>query len=51
MPYINEACFVLYEGIATATDIDKGMKLGTNTPMGYTLYILFEFFLKFVNKL
>ena len=34
MPMINEAVFTLYEGIATAEDIDKGMKLGTNQPMG-----------------
>jgi len=34
MPMINEAIFVLHEGIATAEDIDKGMKLGTNHPMG-----------------
>jgi 3-hydroxybutyryl-CoA dehydrogenase len=34
MPMINEAVFTLYEGIATAEDIDKGMKLGTNHPMG-----------------
>lgn len=34
MPMINEAAFALYEGIATAEDIDKGMKLGTNQPMG-----------------
>jgi 3-hydroxybutyryl-CoA dehydrogenase len=34
IPMINEAIFVLYEGIATAEDIDKGMKLGTNQPMG-----------------
>lgn len=34
MPMINEAAFVLFEGIATAEDIDKGMKLGTNQPMG-----------------
>ncbi len=31
---INEAIFALYEGIATAEDIDKGMKLGANHPMG-----------------
>jgi len=31
---INEAVFALYEGIATAEDIDKGMRLGTNQPMG-----------------
>jgi 3-hydroxybutyryl-CoA dehydrogenase len=34
MPMINEAIFTLYEGIASAEDIDKGMKLGTNHPMG-----------------
>jgi 3-hydroxybutyryl-CoA dehydrogenase len=34
MPMINEAIFVLYEGVATAEDIDTGMKLGTNHPMG-----------------
>lgn len=34
MPYINEAVFALYEGVATAHDIDQAMKLGTNVPMG-----------------
>jgi 3-hydroxybutyryl-CoA dehydrogenase len=34
MPMINEAIFALYEGVASAEDIDKGMKLGTNHPMG-----------------
>mmetsp|Transcript_1668 Transcript_1668/g.2468 ORF Transcript_1668/g.2468 Transcript_1668/m.2468 type:complete len:91 (-) Transcript_1668:38-310(-) len=34
MPYINEAFFVLQEGIASAEEIDSGMKLGTNVPMG-----------------
>jgi 3-hydroxybutyryl-CoA dehydrogenase len=34
MPMINEACFVLMEGIGTPDDIDAGMKLGTNQPMG-----------------
>ena len=34
MPYINEAIQVLHEGIATVDDINKGMKLGTNVPMG-----------------
>jgi 3-hydroxybutyryl-CoA dehydrogenase len=34
MPMINEAIFTLHEGIATAEDIDQGMKLGTNHPMG-----------------
>ena len=34
MPMINEACFALMEGVATAEDIDQAMKLGTNQPMG-----------------
>jgi 3-hydroxybutyryl-CoA dehydrogenase len=34
MPYINEAVYALYEGIASAEDIDTAMKLGTNVPMG-----------------
>ena len=34
MPMVNEAIFALYEGVATAEDIDKGMKLGTNHPLG-----------------
>ncbi len=34
MPMINEAVFVLYEGIASVEDIDISMKLGTNQPMG-----------------
>jgi 3-hydroxybutyryl-CoA dehydrogenase len=34
MPMINEAIFTLHEGVATAEDIDRGMKLGTNHPMG-----------------
>jgi 3-hydroxybutyryl-CoA dehydrogenase len=34
MPMINEAAFALFEGVASAEDIDKGMKLGTNQPMG-----------------
>lgn len=34
IPMLNEAVFALYEGIATAEDIDKGMRLGTNQPMG-----------------
>ncbi len=33
-PMINEAIFVLQEGIATAEDIDAGMKLGCNQPIG-----------------
>jgi len=34
IPMINEAAFVLYEGVASVEDIDKGMTLGTNQPMG-----------------
>ena len=34
MPMINEACVALYEGIASPSDIDAAMKLGTNQPMG-----------------
>ena len=33
-PMINEAIFVLQEGIASAEDIDNGMKLGCNHPIG-----------------
>jgi len=31
---LNEAFFVLDEGLATAEDIDKGMVLGCNHPIG-----------------
>jgi 3-hydroxybutyryl-CoA dehydrogenase len=34
MPMINEAFYTLMEGIASPEDIDAGMKLGTNQPMG-----------------
>ncbi len=34
VPMINEAIFVLQEGLATAAEIDEGMKLGANHPMG-----------------
>lgn len=34
VPMINEAIFVLAEGTASAEDIDKGMKLGANHPIG-----------------
>jgi 3-hydroxybutyryl-CoA dehydrogenase len=34
LPMINEAFFVLAEGDVTATEIDEGMKLGCNHPMG-----------------
>ena len=33
-PMINEAIFVLQEGLATAEDIDAGMRLGCNHPIG-----------------
>jgi 3-hydroxybutyryl-CoA dehydrogenase len=33
-PMINEAIFTLQEGLATAEEIDLGMKLGTNQPIG-----------------
>ncbi len=33
-PMINEAIFALQEGIASAEDIDAGMKLGCNQPIG-----------------
>jgi 3-hydroxybutyryl-CoA dehydrogenase len=33
-PMINEAIFVLQEGLATAEEIDAGMKLGCNHPIG-----------------
>ena len=34
VPMINEAFFVLAEGLATAEDIDAGTKLGCNQPIG-----------------
>ena len=34
VPMINEAFFVLAEGTATPEDIDEGMKLGCNHPIG-----------------
>ncbi|RYF81913.1 MAG: 3-hydroxybutyryl-CoA dehydrogenase [Comamonadaceae bacterium] len=34
VPMINEAFFVLAEGSASAEDIDAGMKLGCNQPIG-----------------
>ncbi|MFT4099484.1 MAG: 3-hydroxybutyryl-CoA dehydrogenase [Burkholderiaceae bacterium] len=33
-PMINEAIFTLQEGLATAEEIDAGMKLGCNHPIG-----------------
>lgn len=34
VPMINEAFFVLAEGVATAEEIDAGMRLGANFPIG-----------------
>lgn len=34
MPYLNEAVFALQEGISSAQDIDRIMRLGANMPMG-----------------
>ncbi len=34
VPMINEAVYALMEGVASAEDIDKGMKLGANHPIG-----------------
>ncbi len=34
VPMINEAIFVLQEGVASAEDIDQGMMLGANHPIG-----------------
>ena len=33
-PMINEAVFVLYEGVGDVASIDKALKLGANHPMG-----------------
>ena len=34
IPLLNEACYGLYEGLGTASDIDTGCRLGLNHPMG-----------------
>jgi 3-hydroxybutyryl-CoA dehydrogenase len=34
IPLLNEACYALYEGLGSAGDIDTGVKLGLNHPMG-----------------
>lgn len=34
LPMLNEACFVLGEGTANVADIDTGVRLGLNHPMG-----------------
>lgn len=34
IPFLNEACFALQEGLGAMEDIDQGAKLGLNHPMG-----------------
>ncbi|WP_282415638.1 3-hydroxyacyl-CoA dehydrogenase NAD-binding domain-containing protein [Polyangium sp. 15x6] len=34
IPFLNEACFTLQEGVGSPEDIDTGAKLGLNHPMG-----------------
>ena len=34
VPFLNEACFALQEGLGTPEDIDQGARLGLNHPMG-----------------
>lgn len=34
VPMINEAIYTLYEGVGSVENIDNGMKLGANHPMG-----------------
>ncbi len=34
VPMINEAAYLLMEGVASAEDIDKAMKMGANHPIG-----------------
>jgi 3-hydroxybutyryl-CoA dehydrogenase len=34
IPFLNEACFALQEGLGSIHDIDQGAKLGLNHPMG-----------------
>ena len=34
LPFVNEAIYVLMEGIASAEDIDTAIKLGFNLPIG-----------------
>ncbi len=34
IPMLNEACYALMEGVGTPEDIDTGIKLGLNHPMG-----------------
>jgi 3-hydroxybutyryl-CoA dehydrogenase len=34
IPFLNEACFLLQEGVATVADIDQGVRLGLKHPLG-----------------
>jgi 3-hydroxybutyryl-CoA dehydrogenase len=34
IPFLNEACFALQESLGSIEDIDSGVKLGLNHPMG-----------------
>jgi 3-hydroxybutyryl-CoA dehydrogenase len=34
IPFLNEACFALHESLGSIDDIDQGVKLGLNHPMG-----------------
>jgi 3-hydroxybutyryl-CoA dehydrogenase len=34
IPFLNEACFALQEGLGTPEDIDQGARLGLNHPLG-----------------
>jgi len=34
LPMLNEACYALMEGLGTPEDIDNGIRLGLNHPMG-----------------
>ncbi|HEX4456597.1 MAG TPA: 3-hydroxyacyl-CoA dehydrogenase family protein, partial [Polyangia bacterium] len=34
IPFLNEACFALQESLGSIADIDTGIKLGLNHPMG-----------------
>jgi 3-hydroxybutyryl-CoA dehydrogenase len=34
LPFLNEACFALQEGLGSSEDIDQGARLGLNHPLG-----------------
>ncbi len=34
IPYLNEALWAVYEGVGSAQDVDRAMKLGGNMPIG-----------------